>query len=281
MSAGAWGGRAGSRVRSPARSRERGGRAGRGLETGGESAPAERARPGAAEPSGAGRRGCGRRDANRGWLVTRGAWEGDLEHPNHRRTHAPSLTHNASTHFSQNIRFKLRQLKKKEFQLLIWKREGWGEALCHGEKNHASSIFLVGSRIDPGGRRGFLQDLQLGHWWGQRWQPSPHLPINLWEMHPTSLSLNPFPVAPLPGILFKFLPTLCPPSQPDPSQMRGQEWRVVGNPSLPILHHLWPPGDPVACGRRREGGQSLLPWLKTERSCWEKKESEQDHLLIL
>lgn len=33
----------------------------------------------------------------------------------------------------------------------------------------------------------------------------------------------PFPVAPLPGTLFKFLPTLCPPSGPDPSQMRGQE----------------------------------------------------------
>lgn len=110
----------------------------------------------------------------------------------HAHTHTRLLTHNASTHFSQNNGFKLRQLKKKESQLLIWKRGGWGEALCRGEKNHASSIFLVGSRIDSGGRHGFLLDLLIGHRWGQRCQPSPHLPINLWEMHPSSRSRTPF-----------------------------------------------------------------------------------------
>lgn len=261
MSAGAWGGRAGSRVRSPARSRERGGRAGRGLETGGESAP--RSEPGPALPNRAGpvgeAAGGGTRTAA-GWLragLGKETWNTQTIAAH---THPRLLTHNASTHFSQNIRFKLRQLKKKEFQLLIWKREGWGEALCHGEKNHASSIFLVGSRIDLRGRRGFLQDLQLGHWWGQRWQPSPHLPINLWEMHPTSLSLNPFPVAPLPGILFKFLPTLCPPSEPDAwAGVEGCGQPFTTYPSPPLA--AWGP-----CSLwEKEGGRSKFASLAEDR----------------
>lgn len=131
--------------------------------------------------------------------------------PPHTRTHTGTLAYSRTmiALISLKIMGSNCGNLKKEFQLLIWRGRGWGEAVCRGEKIRASSIFLVGSRIDPGGRRGFLQDLLLGHLCGQRRQPSPHLPISLREMHPASRSPNPFPVAPLPRTLCKFLPTLC------------------------------------------------------------------------
>jgi len=46
------------------------------------------------------------------------------------------------------------------------------------------------------------------------------------EKTPASHSPNPFPAAPLPETLFKFLPTLYPPSRADPSHLGGREWRI-------------------------------------------------------
>lgn len=65
----------------------------------------------------------------------------------------------------------------------------------------------------------------------------PHLPISLWKMHPASHSPNPFPAAPLPGILFKFLSHPLP-SRTDSSQAGGQKGRVSSRCSLPSLCRL-------------------------------------------
>lgn len=129
--------------------------------------------------------------------------------------------------------------KKNKIQLLIWKREGRGEAQYRGKENHASPTFPGGS-LSRSWWRTWVSPGAPG--WtsvGAALAAIPHLPINLWKMHPASHSPNPFLAAPLPGTLFKFLPTVCPPSRPDPSQVGGREWSVSSRCSVRSLCHLW------------------------------------------
>lgn len=140
-------------------------------------------------------------------------WEGDLEHPDHprahERRHSRSLTCSDSAHFSQHKGFKLRQLKKKKkIQLLIWKREGRGEAQCRGEENPAILPFQAAPRADRGGGHGLLQELRMDVCGGSPGShpPPANQPLEKTPRFPLSESLprgstpwKTFQVSPLPA----------------------------------------------------------------------------------
>lgn len=133
------------------------------------------------------------------------------------------------------------------------RQEGGERISVERERNPANSTFLAPQVHGGGGHgvsfpRSSRLDICVGSTGGH--PPPANQPL---ENAPLFQLPEPLPAAPLPGTLFKFLPSLCPPCHPGPD-------RWVGRGRSSLLFLISGARDPVAGGKRREAKVCFLGW---------------------